>query len=175
MTAMELPNNGRGVFVLMFDSMVWDEVLVSSHLEDLLLYLEKYGHVGIVRTHVQMDQNEAMRTKNQSKLMAILGLRARLQEKEIVTEGFVLGVSRFGQAKLGSDELTSAFQNLMGNQKRTLKHAADTLLAVTAGFGEPYFVTGDKRLEGRAGKLGFKTIPLSGFEGWLGSLLGPKS
>lgn len=161
--------------VLLFDSMVWDEVLVNSRLQDLLVFGEAHGCIEIVRTHVQIDQNEAMRTTKPVKLTAINGLRAQLQEKDVPTEGFVLGVSRLGQAKLGSDDSNLAFEELMGNQKRTLKNASDALLAVSAEFGQRFFVSGDQRLVDKSVNLGFKVIPLSSFEGWLGSLLASKS
>jgi hypothetical protein len=152
--------------------MVWDEVLTNWQLESLLFYLETYGYISILRTHIQLDQNEGMRKKSPDKLKSILHLRELHQEREIPTEGLVLGISRLDHSKLGSEELTLAFEKIMGNQKRTAKNASDALLAVTSEFHGAFFISDDERLVKRTDKLRFRVIPFDCFEKWLCSLMG---
>ena len=159
----------------MFDSMVWDEVLLNRQLTDLLRYLETHGYISILRTHIQLDQNESMGKKSPDKLSGILRLRELLDESEVPTGGLVLDMSRLDRSILTSEELTSVFEKIMGNKKRTAKHASDALLAVTAEFHGAFFISNDKNLVKRADKLDLMVIPFDCFEKWLFTLMGYSS
>jgi chromosomal replication initiation ATPase DnaA len=125
---------GRETMTAVFDTSVFDE-LVKPEYQGLLTLLEE-ARFEILITHVQED--ELQKIADPEKRRKILDLVEKITKK-IPTVGFVLGSvnpskkgfegSRFNEALLGSAE---EFDNFIEGKGNKAKHAADTLIALTA-------------------------------------------
>lgn len=147
---------------LLFDSMVWDEVILNSGLLSALEDARDLGLIEIWRTQVQVDQNEKM--SDEKKLVTIVEHRKKFAEREILTAGVVLDVSRLGGARLGEQKDNELFAALMGNNTQNAKHGADALIGTTAVNQNMILVTGDKPYYKKMESLGTAVIRLENLQ-----------
>lgn len=115
------------------------------------------GRLRLVSTHILDDEAGA---STDPKVLAFKPALAREFEGERVpTRGFVLGLSRIGQAGLFSEPDADLFHTL---SVRNPKNLEDALLALTADREGAVLVTDDVKLTGRAKRQGIAVHHPSG-------------
>ncbi len=126
---------------LMLDSHVYDRVIATPGLPELIGRLHDAGKVVILRTHIQEDEIE--RTPDivkRQRLQSIAGTK-------IPTSGAVWDVSRWGEATYGDGAGDIKIGDVAGQSGN---HVEDALIAATAALAADALVTEDKRLSNRA-------------------------
>ncbi len=110
------------------------------------------GQLEVLYTHITIDELTATPDEDRrSRLVLALISLGRL----VPTGAFVLGFSRLGYGRFGSDdEAFEAFRS--GN----VDHTHDALIAATAQFEQCEVVTADGRLAKRARGRGVKAITI---------------
>lgn len=136
--------------MLFFDSNVWDTVLLDRELRKKLEIATRANRILIVSSHVQIDENSQMEP---NKLKKIEALREDVEELYVPTAGFILGISRLGEASLPSEQFVKQFEDFLRGTKRK-KHIADALIALTGGSFGFVVVTNDKKMRTRALRVG---------------------
>jgi hypothetical protein len=129
----------------MLDTMVYDKIVASLELRQLIESAVAIGRLSIFSTHVQRDQISNI--PDPHKREAAL----RISTLKVSTSGAAWNVSRWGDAEWG-DESTSAFMREI--DKGIPKHVKDALIAVTASRKCDVLVTDDRRLVNRVQRAG---------------------
>lgn len=127
---------------LILDSNVFDNLLSGKiSLNDLDI-----NNNEIFITHIQVDEiNECT---DKFKRASLFNLLTEIRPEKIPTETFALGLSKFGNAKLGDAIL---FQKLRNSN---LNHSKDALIGETAIKQNLILITNDKRLKNKVNELG---------------------
>jgi predicted nucleic acid-binding protein len=128
--------------------MIWDHVEASNSLASLLRDAKAEGKVRVLRSHIQLDQNEGIQDKD--RLNRILALREEFEEVQVPTSITLLGTSRLGESKLASNLATEKLTSLVNMNIANLKNKKDAILAVTAFEHGAILVTEDITLRKRA-------------------------
>lgn len=172
---------------VMFDTNIYDALVADTATFQKLIGLIDRGEIQIITTHIQDDE-----------LPERIKEAFHIEEEEIPTSGFVIGVSRIGQAKLGHTKSRLKEENLPtagavwgvskwgeskwgdGSQSgislddiatATGNHIEDALIATTASENCDIFVTNDARLFKRLKKIAPKcqTMNYEGFKNFISS------
>ncbi len=118
---------------VMLDTMEYDKLVSAPESYHILLRLLSSGRIELLSTHIQRDQIVAMPDNDKkARLQTILG-----QARMIETRGIVYDVSRYDEARFGSDE----DHNLIDG----VKDVEDGLIAATASSDADTLVTDDER------------------------------
>lgn len=139
--------------------MIWDHVEASDSLASLLRDAKAEGKVRVLRSHIQLDQNEGIQDKD--RLNRILALREEFEEVQVPTSITLLGTSRLGESKLASNLATEKLTSLVNMNIANLKNKKDAILAVTAFEHGAILVTEDITLRKRAIRESVDTWNLS--------------
>ena len=134
----------------LFDTNVIDEVLDDLELCELFVRASAELGVKFYVTHIAIDEVEKIPIARDELRQALLQVIAQVPTVRIATSTFVLGISRLGEARLGSDAEAEDFDRLTGGNDR---HAEDAMLALTARSIGAIVVSEDKDLRKRAGRL----------------------
>jgi predicted nucleic acid-binding protein len=132
----------------MFDTMEFDKLLENAATWEKLLRLVTEGRIELLTTHIQRD--EIMATRDEAKRARLMSLFTNAHL--IRTKGVVVGISRFGEARLGSDEDHKLIDDIRGN--RWDRDTEDSLIAATASGEADTLVTDDWRFIQRLGNAG---------------------
>jgi predicted nucleic acid-binding protein len=125
---------------IMFDTNEFDKLAAARDAYERLLALLSEGKIELLTTHIQRDEILAIEnTTKKARLLALLS-RARM----IPTRGIVVGVSRYGQSRYGSDEDHKLIEHIRG--ERWDRDTNDALIAATAARDAEVFVTDDATL-----------------------------
>ena len=125
----------------MLDTMIFDLIAADETLGTQLATAIATGQLQLLTTHIQEDQ-----------LAAIPDAATRdridsIPRRRVATRGAVIGVSRVGQARIGTKGGNRVIEAI-GLRKRG--HVEDALIAVTAAREADVLVTEDQRLTRRA-------------------------
>ena len=151
--------------------MVWDCVDAHLQLREMLTAAKLAGELQIIRSHIQIDQNDRMPDKE--RLSRIKSLRDEFEESESPTSLFILGSSRLGQAKLGSESISQAYDSLVPSPKTSLGNKLDAVLALTAQDSGALFVTADKILAKKCRRYSIPVWELADLIKWLEPITWP--
>ncbi|MCD6540206.1 MAG: restriction endonuclease subunit S [Candidatus Omnitrophica bacterium] len=133
----------------MFDTNIFDAILDNKiDLRDLPAGFNYYI------THIQKDELEAINKSGKlERKYDLIEIFNELEKEELPTEGFVLGVSRLGQAKLSSDDLYDKLLNRLqeldkkaGKSKTKENQIKDVLIAKTCIKNALILVSNDENL-----------------------------
>jgi len=142
--------------VLVMDRIMLDTNALSYIAEENLMQkikeLASNGIIEILVTHAQMDEVDA--TPDVEKAKKMLEIPAKI----IPTDGFILDVSRLGQAKFCDEN--DRIEELRANSRKP-NPSRDALIGITAIKNLDFFVTDDKKLRRRITKIGFSNKLLS--------------
>lgn len=94
----------------MFDTNVFNHLL--DGMAELSTFVER---AKFYATHVQID--ELKRTSNEDRKVALLRVFEEVISVKVSTESFVLGTSRLGEAKLGSEQVIPTESAVWGTSK----------------------------------------------------------
>lgn len=160
----------------MLDTNIYDKLDSDAAVNESLKKLIRDKKIQLVTTHIQEDE------------LAMAPEVIGAESEKIPTEGFILGVSRLGQATLGDGSTTKKIptagavwgvskwgeatwgdgsgRGLSVDDIKTDKgnHAKDALIATTASHHADYLITEDKRLLKKMKQLPAKCVVLD-FEG----------
>jgi predicted nucleic acid-binding protein len=139
---------------IMLDTMEYDKLLATLDSYHRLLRLLSSGRIELLTTHIQRDQIRAAPDHPKKASLLEIFAKARI----IGTRGIVFDVSRFDQAKFGSDEDHDIIKRA--------KDAKDGLIAATASSGADTLVTDDKNFTKRLRKahIECEVIDFTSFE-----------
>jgi hypothetical protein len=115
----------------MLDTNVVDELVADSELVSTLQQSVESGRVKLLITHLQIDEVMNTGDDKRAKREALVQLLAELPATRVPTYGFVVGLSRLGNAMLASDEHAEMFLELTGGN---LRHNEDALIVLTAAW-----------------------------------------
>jgi predicted nucleic acid-binding protein len=125
---------------IMLDTNEYDRLLAAQDAYDMLLGLLFKGRIQLLSTHIQRDEILAVSDVVKKSRLESLLAHAHM----IATRGIVLGVSRFGLAKYGSDEDHRLIEHVRGSSWK--RKTNDALIAATAARDADVFVTDDRPL-----------------------------
>lgn len=151
---------------IMLDTMEYDHLAADTVAYQRIIQLMQEGKVELLSTHIQRDEILAM--PNESKRSA---LEALLNHTTMIgTRGIILGTSRFGQARFGSDEEHKLIEHV--RRDRWDRDTEDGLIAATASSDVNVFVTDDKPLTKRLklANLKCEVINFDEFKNRLGTI-----
>lgn len=158
------------------DTNVYDKLDSDVAVNESLKKLIRDERIELITTHIQEDE------------LAMAPEIIGVESEKIPTEGFILGVSRLGEATLGDGSTTKKLptagavwgvskwgestwgdgsgQGISVDDIKTDKgnHAKDALIATTATHHADYLITEDKRLLKKMKRLSIKCVVLD-FEG----------
>lgn len=139
---------------VMFDTNVFNNLLDNEALLQQLPIDIKY-----YVTHIQHD--EIMRTTDDRRRKKLLDLFNKISDHALPTNGWLLGVSRLGQFKLGSEEDLKELNHL---SNENVRHIEDALILLTAKYNNITVVSDDSGTPfKRANKLNYNLINLNLF------------
>lgn len=168
--------NNQKPLKLMLDTNIHDKLHSETAVDESLKRLIRDKKIELITTHIQQDE------------LAMAPEVTGPESEKIPTEGFILGVSRLGEATLGDGSTTKKVptagavwgvskwgeatwgdgsgQGISVNDIKTDKgnHAKDALIATTASHHADYLITEDKRLLKKLKQLPTKCVVLD-FEG----------
>jgi hypothetical protein len=129
----------------MLDSNIYDEIIATPGMTELLNELHQSGQIEIIKTHIQEDELEKIPDSDKrSRIMKVPGTKVR-------TEGAIWNVSRWGQGTWGSGSGDIKIEDI---RKGIAKHSEDALIATTAAVKADILVTNEKRLSKRIAASG---------------------
>lgn len=134
----------------MFDTMEYDKLLENAATWEKLLRLVTEGRIELLTTHIQRD--EIMATPDEARRARLMSLFTNAHL--IGTRGVVVGTSRSGEARLGSDEDHELTDYVRGN--RWDRDTEDSLIAATASGEADTLVTDDRRFIQRLRNAGVR-------------------
>lgn len=152
--------------------MIWDHVEASNSLASLLRDAKAEGKVRVLRSHIQLDQNEGIQDKD--RLNRILALREEFEEVQVPTSITLLGTSRLGESMLASEVADEKLTALVNVKIANLKDKKDAILAVTAFEHGAVLVTEDRDLRKKAIREAVTTWNLIELTEWLQNPEDPK-
>lgn len=153
--------------------MIWDRVEADADLQNQMRAAKHKGVLQIIRSHLQLDQNEKM--SDRAVLSRIKALRDEFEEELVSTSVFLLGSSRLDQANLGDKSASIRFGILVPNPNSKLGVKVDAVLALTALENDAVFVTCDTRLAKKCRRQSIEAWDLVSFSDWLESGESPES
>jgi rRNA-processing protein FCF1 len=130
----------------LIDSDIHDRIIDVPGALDLVTKLVRNGTVRLLTTHVQAD--ELARTPDEQRRAALMAVPT----ERVLADGFVLGVSRLGEARLGESGPIESLRR--GNPV----HTADALIGASAQYENATLVTDDRLLTTRAGEQGIPVL-----------------
>lgn len=123
----------------MLDTMIYDRIIENPGLIERINVLSNEGKIEILSTHIQDDQlSKIPDSKKRAKI-------SEINRKGVVTDGFILDLSRLDEAAFSDGEGIS----LCDIQSVSNGHTEDALIATTASRDADVLVTEDKRLSNR--------------------------
>jgi hypothetical protein len=131
---------------LLIDAMVVDGVLATPGLLQRIQDAHARGALVIVTTHLLKDQ--LAETKDEARRLELLAVYDALPKTHVATAGFVLDVSRLGEAALSADAGAASLSRLKTPGRGGMH---DALLAMTASGHADALVTEDGDLVKRVG------------------------
>lgn len=151
--------------------MMWDCVDANVQLREMLTAAKSAGELQIIRSHLQIDQNDRMPDK--ARLARIKILRDEFEESESPTSLFILGSSRLGQAKLGNESISQVYDSMLPSPDTRLGNRLDAVLALTAQEIGAVFVTADRNLAKRCRQHSIGVWELGDLIEWLEPITWP--
>ncbi len=157
--------------IVMFDSMIYDEILASEGVLDLLKIKHSKGHIEIIDTHVQHNQISNIPPEKNDHREKLLDLYEQLRPlaKRVPTAAGVWDVTRWDEGTFGEGTGDLKLDEIIkGNPD---KYATDALIAVTAAAHVDVLVTKDDTLRSRIrdSSSELKTMSFDEFSQWLKS------
>lgn len=148
-------------FVL--DSNIYDKIIATPGMVEVLTNLHESGKIEIIKTHVQEDELSRISDKIKQDLVL------QVPGKKVPTEGAILGVSELGGANLGSGSGDIKLEDI---RKGSLRHSRDALISATAEVKADALVTDEKRLPRKIVAIGSKlgVWDYSQFEEYINSI-----
>lgn len=144
----------------LIDTNIHDKLADDAEALELARKLVEAGTIELLTTHVQVD--EIMGVSDTERVSKLVTVPAR----RVPTYGFVLGVSRLGEARLSEAE---PYDSLKGDNP---DHAEDAVIAATAQYEGATLVTEDTQLRGRATRHGIPVVDWATFRERLIELAG---
>ena len=146
---------------VMLDSNVYDLVVANPATRDAINRCANDGRLKLITTHVQRDELSKAPVQKREALLCIYG-----QAMSVHTKGAVWGVSRWDEAKYGSDDQNASMNTVMSGNP---KHAEDALIASTAAGEADVLVTNDTQLASKIQRADFsvKVWSWTQFVAWL--------
>lgn len=126
---------------LMLDTMIYDKVVDTPEMLELLLRLIDGGKVEIFATHIQED--ELAKIPDERKRAEV----AKIPRQEIPTSGMVWDTSKWDKSTWGDGSESGVSIDEIRSEKRG--HTRDALIATSASANADVLVTDDNRLKNR--------------------------
>ncbi len=125
----------------MLDTMIYDKVVDTPGMLELLLRLVEEGEVEILATHIQEDELASIPDERKRAEVA------KVPRQVIPTSGAVWGTSKWGGATWGDGSEGGVGIDEIRSEKRG--HTHDALIATSASANVDVLVTDDNRLKNR--------------------------
>ncbi len=126
---------------LMLDTMIYDKVVDTPGMLELLQRLVDEGEVEILATHIQED--ELAKIPDERKRAEV----SKIPRQEVPTSGAVWNTSKWDRATWGDGSESGVSIDEIRSEKRG--HTHDALIATSASANVDALVTNDKRLKNR--------------------------
>ncbi len=126
---------------LMLDTMIYDKIVETPGMLELVLRLVDRGEVEILATHIQQD--ELANDPDERRRAEV----AKIPRQEIPTSGAVWDTSKWDKATWGDGSEGGVSVNEIRSEKRG--HTHDALIATSASANADVLVTDDNRLKNR--------------------------
>jgi hypothetical protein len=110
---------------------------IDNHMFEIAFQKIEERKMSVIATHVQFDELSA--TPDLSRRTRLLRIYQFLV-KEVPTSGAVWGVSKWGQAKYGTDQQNDDLVLLKANNDKNIE---DALISITAAENVEIFVTAE--------------------------------
>ena len=140
---------------VMLDTNIFDRIVATWGLTREIRRLVKSGALTTLTTHIQEDELAKAPLWKRVRF-------ARVPRVRVATSDFVIGHSRFDQARLGAGE---RLEEIRG----TAKHTNDGLIAATALAESAALITEERRLTLRASDAGVTVWDFGRFRAWVES------
>jgi hypothetical protein len=137
---------------IVIDTMVVDLIADTPGLLEQVQEAARRGALSFVVTHIIRDQLAAAPAGRRDTL---LGAYDALPKTQVPTKGFVLGLSRLGEARLGDGSETGVSAHDV-RPSGDMGGLADALIATTASGDADVLVTADSALRAKAQKAGVR-------------------
>ncbi len=134
------------------DAMIIDLIRDTPGLLELIQAAAVKGALVIISSHILRDQLQA--TSDPIRRVELLATYDALPKQEVATHGFVLDVSRLGEARLGNGRGAGITLKEAETGGRGGIH--DALIATTASWEAEVLVTEDKELAHKVKKSAVK-------------------
>lgn len=140
-----------------FDSNVYDVFADSEARRQTLSGAIGAGRLRLLTTHIQRDELAAVTdARRREQLFEVLRLAV-----PIATNGFVLGSSRLGEARLMSEADATVFDPKMRNGMSDARGTNDALIIATARVENATLVSEDRRCRARAQRAGVTAVSVA--------------
>lgn len=117
----------------MFDTQIFDRILDGKIIIESITTKTKF-----FVTHIQFDEINNMGEEKKDRKIKLIKIFKEINPDELPSESFVLGISKFGHAKLGDARI---LENL---RKENLNNTKDSLIGETCIKNNITLVTDDK-------------------------------